>query len=68
MASIHSLELRIAALEARLQEVEGGYGNTLYRLRRSTVKTDLRLAKVMEHLNVADVSDAEVDEVLDAES
>jgi hypothetical protein len=54
------------ALEARLAEVEGGYGDTLYKLHRASVRTDLRLAKVLDHLSIADVADDDVDAVLDA--
>ncbi|WP_179118462.1 hypothetical protein [Saccharothrix sp. ALI-22-I] len=58
MASLQTLERRILALEARLAEVEGGcYGNTLYQLHRASVKTDPRLAKLLNHLDVTDVTD-----------
>ncbi|RZS32199.1 hypothetical protein EV193_11340 [Herbihabitans rhizosphaerae] len=67
MASIQTLERRIQALEARLADVEGGYGDTLYKLHRASVKSDLRMAKVLEHLKIADVSDGDVDEVLDGD-
>jgi hypothetical protein len=65
MASLQTLERRILALEARLAEVEGGYGETLYKLHRASIKTDLRLVKVLDHLGIADVSDGVVDAVLD---
>ena len=52
------------ALEARLADVEGGYGDTLYKLHRASVRNDLRLAKVLGHLGIADVTD-DVDAVLD---
>jgi hypothetical protein len=65
MASLHTLERRIMALEARLADVEGGYGDTLYRLHRASAKADLRMAKVLDHLNVNDVSDEDVDNALD---
>lgn len=61
MASLQTLERRILALEARLADLEGGYGETLYRLHRASVRTDLRLSKVLEHLGIADVSEEEVD-------
>jgi len=67
VASIHTLEQRIRTLEARLAEIEGGYGDTLYRLHRASVKADLRMGRLMDHLRVADVSDDEVDAVLDQE-
>jgi len=65
MASIQTLERRIQALEARLADVEGGYGNTPYKLHRAAVRSDLRLARVLDHLQLADVTDDEVDAVLD---
>ena len=65
MASLHALERRILALEARLADVEGGYGDTLYKLHRASVKADLRAAKILERLGVEDVSDDEVDAALD---
>ncbi|MDQ3578790.1 MAG: hypothetical protein M3443_14600 [Actinomycetota bacterium] len=64
-SSLQTLERRILALEARLAEVEGGYGDTLYELRRESVRTDLRLAKLLGHLAVADVTEDEVEAVLD---
>jgi hypothetical protein len=65
MASLQTLERRILALEARLADLEGGYGETLYRLHRASVRTDLRLSKVLGHLGIADVSEEEVDSALD---
>lgn len=67
MASLHTLEQRVRALEARLTEVEGGYGETLYRLRRQAVRTDLNVTKLMVHMQLAPTSDAEVDAALDEE-
>lgn len=67
MASIQTLERRIAALEARLADVEGGYGETLYRLHRRSVRTDLRLSKVLAHLDLPDVTEEEVDEAIEQE-
>jgi len=67
MASLQTLERRILALEARLADVEGGYGDTLYKLHRASVKTDLRTAKLLQHFEIEDVSDEEVDTVLDEE-
>jgi uncharacterized coiled-coil protein SlyX len=67
MASLQTLERRIQALEARLADVEGGFGETIYRLRRSTVRTDLRLTRVMDHLGIEDVSEEDVDAELDRE-
>jgi hypothetical protein len=65
MASLQTLERRIAALEARLADVEGGYGDTLYKLHRASVKADLRTAKILKRLEIEDVSDEEIDRALD---
>jgi uncharacterized coiled-coil protein SlyX len=65
MATMQTLERRIQALEARLADVDGGFGETIYRLRRSTVRTDLRLTRVMDHLGIEDVSEEGVDAELD---
>lgn len=67
MASIQTLERRIAALEARLADIEGGYGDTLYRLHRASIKSDLRLGKILDHLHIDDVTEDDVDNVLEQE-
>jgi len=67
MASLQTLERRILALEARLAELEGGYGETLYQLHRSSIRTDLRLTKVLGHLGIVDVTDDEIDAAMDQE-
>lgn len=54
-------------MEARLADVEGGYGDTLYKLHRGSVKAELRTAKILERLEIQDVTDEEIDAVLDAE-
>ena len=66
-ASLQTLERRILALEARLADVEGGYGDTLYKLHRASVKADLRTAKILERLEIEDVSDEEIDNASDEE-
>lgn len=67
MASLQTLERRILALEARLADVEGGYGATLYKLHRASVKSELRAAKILGRLEIEDVTDEEVDTVRDQE-
>ncbi|MGH3813854.1 MAG: hypothetical protein ACRDUV_15615 [Pseudonocardiaceae bacterium] len=67
MASLHTLERRIAALEARLADVEGGYGETLYSLRRSAVRNELRMGRVLKQMGIDDVSDEDIDHILDDE-
>lgn len=65
MASLASLEQRIRALESRLAEVEGGYGDTLYRVRRETIATRIDLGRLLERAGLPQASDAEIDAVLD---
>lgn len=67
MASLQTLEHRIRALEARIADIEGGYGETLYKLHRSSVRNDLRMAKILRRLEVDDIAEEEVDDALDAE-
>ena len=65
VASIQTLERRIVALEARLADVEGGYGETIYRLPREVVRTGMDVRKILDHLSVSPTSDEEVDSALD---
>jgi hypothetical protein len=67
MASLQTLERRIIALEARLAEVEGGYGETMYKLHRPAVRTDLNVGKILEHQSLASATDDEIDTAMDAE-
>lgn len=65
MPSLHSLEARMRALEARLAEVEGGYGDTLYKLHRHAVRTDLQVGRVIDHLGLEPVTEEEVDRAIE---
>jgi hypothetical protein len=67
VASLQTLERRILALEARLAAVEGGYGDTLHQLRRASIKADLRTAKILQRLEIDDLSDEEIDATLDVQ-
>lgn len=67
MASLTTLEARIIALEARLADVEGGYGQPLYRLHRRQVRTDLNVRAIMQHLALSEATEAQVDQELDQE-
>jgi hypothetical protein len=66
MASRHALELRVTSLEARVSDLEV-HEDTLYKLHRAITRADLRWVKVMERMALTDVTEAEVDEVLDEE-
>lgn len=65
MASLQTLERRILALEARLADVEGDYGQTLYELRRASVRNDLHMQRVVASMRIDDVSGEKVDAELD---
>jgi hypothetical protein len=64
-SSLHTLERRILALESRLADVEGGHGETLYQLRRESVRNRLSVAKIMSAMNIPEISEEAVDAELD---
>jgi hypothetical protein len=63
--SLQTLERRMAALEARLADVEGGHGETIYKLHWTTTKINLDLAKILNHLGLEPTAAADVDATLD---
>lgn len=67
MASLQTLERRVLALEARLADVEGGFGHTIRKLHRGSVRTKLNMAKLLDRLELTAVTEEEVDAALDAE-
>jgi hypothetical protein len=66
--SLRSLAARLAAVEARLSDIEGPYADSLYQLRRASIRNDLRMGRLLDRLGVEDVPDDEVDAVLDDEA
>ncbi|MBV9315775.1 MAG: hypothetical protein JO100_19045 [Pseudonocardia sp.] len=68
LPSLATIVARLDALEHRVRDMEGSYGETLYRLRRESIRNDLRTARIMAHLGVGDVTEADIDAVLDAEA
>ncbi|MBV9315224.1 MAG: hypothetical protein JO100_16170 [Pseudonocardia sp.] len=68
MPSLQSLEVPLRAVEARLAEVEGSYGDTLYRLRRESISIRITLGRIAGHLGLAVASRTEVDAALDEET
>jgi hypothetical protein len=48
-----------------LEQRVNATGEILFRLDRNSVRNDLRLAKMMAAMGLADVTEDEVDEVLD---
>jgi hypothetical protein len=67
MAPQQHLEHRVAAVETRLTEVEGGYGEVMYTMHRRLMKHELRWVRMFEHFGIQDVSDDAVEEALDQE-
>lgn len=65
--SLHTLETRVRALEARLADVESGHGKTIYDLRRDVTGVKIGLGRILDHMGIPQVTDAEVDETLDAD-
>lgn len=65
MASPASLEHRIRALEARLAEVEGGYGDSLYKIRRDCVATRIDVGRLLDQAGLPRAGDTAIDAVLD---
>jgi hypothetical protein len=65
MANVSLLERRLALVEARLAELESAYGDTLYKLHRRAIMTDLNVAKVLDHLGIASATGDEVDAALE---
>jgi len=52
----------------RLAELESAHGDTLYKLHRRAIMTDLNVAKVLNHLGIISATDDEVDVVLEEQS
>jgi hypothetical protein len=67
MASLQTLERRVQALEARLADVEGGFGETIYRLRRDSIRSRIETGTILGHLGLARASEEEIDAELDRE-
>ncbi len=65
MASIQTLERRIAALEARLADIEGGYGETLYALRRDAIRSRIEMGSVLGHLGIERAPEEDIDAAMD---
>ena len=65
MTTLYALEQRVRALEARLADVEGGYGQTIYKLHRHAIRTDLALGRISITWASRRPTDQEVDAARD---
>lgn len=62
---MRTLARRISLVEQRLSEIENSYGESLYRLERRTIRTNITISRIAEQMGVAVATDGEVDAVLD---
>lgn len=67
MTSLNTLAQRLRTVEARLAEIEGGYGDTIYKLHRGVVGLGIGQSRILSHLGLPDVTAEEIDEALDRE-
>lgn len=65
MASLTTLTARITALEARLADIEGGYGQSIYRLRRDVTGLRLDMATLLGSQGLPAASDEQIDSLMD---
>lgn len=65
VASIQTLERRILALEARLADLEGGYGETMYQLRPESIGNRIEIGHILTQMNLPRATDEQIDAVLD---
>jgi hypothetical protein len=47
--------------------MEGGHGDTLHKLYRTNVANQLSLLRILDHFEIEDVSEEEIDAALDQE-
>ena len=64
MTTLKDHERRITTLEGRVGEIEACHGDTMYKMHRRLAKLELVLFR---HFKIPDVSEEEIDELLDQE-
>ena len=70
MTTLKDHDRRINSLEdcvRETKEILAHHGESIYELKRKITKHDLRWVKLFEHFDIQDVSEQEVDEILDGE-
>jgi hypothetical protein len=63
--SLRALAARVAALEARMSDIEGPYADTMYRTHRKIMGVQITLRRLAEQAGVPVATDEEIDAVLD---
>jgi hypothetical protein len=51
--SLHTMQVRMSAVEARLSDVEGDYGRTIYDLRRDVTALTIGVERILDHMGSA---------------
>lgn len=65
--SIAVLAKRLAAVEARLSEIETGYNDSLYKRHQKATYSNLAINKILNHLSLSQPTEEEIDIALDEE-
>lgn len=66
--SVRALAARVAALEARLTDLEGPYSETMYRMGREITGVRITLGRIAAHAGVPAATDEDIDIALDEEA
>lgn len=66
--SVRALAARVAALEARLTDLEGPHSETMYRMRREVTSVRITLGRMAAHAGVPAATDEDIDIALDEET
>jgi hypothetical protein len=70
MSMLKDHDRRITELEGcfgDVKEVLASHGESIYDMKRKITRADLRWRRLFERFNLEDITEEEVDEVLDAE-
>jgi hypothetical protein len=59
------LQQRVAAVEARLSEIDPAFGASLYRLERESIRTRIELGRLLDRDGIARASEEEIDAVIE---
>lgn len=68
LPALATIVARLDALENRVRDIEGGYGETLYRQHRKIIGLELNMGRLMDHFGLPRATDIEIDTVLDEQT